>query len=278
MEYHNFLIGLITASSIVFALVIYIITQIKERKDLLQKEYDDFGRMLTKFCRLCYFVCHDNAFFDYEKRIKNQRITLDITCDVKSFAKIVEHCAILENVKIDYLFDDLEKYKKDANRMWKILIDRSDKELKIDAYLSHPIPCFPEKRFSKLISDLSFGLNIDPDYFYLNYLGDIAGDVEVEIIDLMIDLSYKIKKQDKQYEKLICSSKGLFSVSILLPLVLLLFPCISTIYVCLILLIVFVFITHIIYCMLKEEDSFLLNWLQYILNTFRKIAKRKNSV
>ena len=75
MEYYNFLIGLITASSIVFALVIYIITQTKERKGLLQKEYDDYGSVLTKFCRLCYFVCHDSAFFDYEKRIKNQRIT-----------------------------------------------------------------------------------------------------------------------------------------------------------------------------------------------------------
>ena len=262
MQYQNFLIGLITASSIVFALVIYIITQIKERKDLLQKEYDDYGSMLTKFCRLCFFVCHDNAFFDYKKRIRDQGITLDITCNVESFSKIVEHCAILENVKIDYLFDDLEKYKNSANRIWRILIDENIKELKIDAYLSHPIPCFPEKRFSKLISDLSFGLNIDPDFFYLNYLGNIAGDVEVEVIDQMIDLSHKIKKQETQYKKLICSSKWLFFVSIILPLVLLLFPCICTIYVYLILLIIFVFLTYTIYCKLKEKDLFLPNCLK----------------
>ena len=221
MEYHNFLLGLITASSIIFALVIYMITQIKEQKNLLQTEYDDYGKLLTKFCQLCYFVRHDKGFFDYEKRIKNQNIGLDIINDVQSFAKIVEHCAILENVKINYLFEDLEKYKNSANWIWKILIDENNKDLKIDAYLSHPIPYFNKNKFSKLISVLSFGYDIDSDCLYLNLLGDIAGNVEVEVIDQMIDLSCKIKKQNKQYKKLVCFSQWLFFVSIFLPLVLL---------------------------------------------------------
>jgi len=253
-------LGLITAASIIFAIVvafvIYMVTKYNERK----KEYNKIGDILTKFCRLCYFVRYSDMFFLYEKRVKNGDTTVvkesadSLIYAINFLAEKVEDCAFEENAKKYYPFETLDEYTTWTNLIWYEFSHKNNRELNFRDYMPYPPAGMTKINYSKLITDLSFGHNIDPEYFYIEYLGNIAGVVEVEVVERMKQLRDELNTGvGQKFKDLMKYSSFLFIMSVFVPLLCLLLPEMEIIYILqFILLLGFIIISCKIYSVLKE--------------------------
>jgi hypothetical protein len=260
MLYHNFLLGLITAASIIFAIVVAFVTYMVTKYNERRKEYNNFGNILTKFCRLCYFVRYSDMFFSYEKRVEDGDATIvkesagSFIYAIKFLAEKVEDCAIKENEKKYYPFESLDEYITWTNLIWYEFSHKNNRELNFRDYMPYPPAGMTKINYSKLITDLSFGHNIDPEYFYIECLGNIAGAVEVEVIERMKQLSDELNTGiGQKFKYLMKYSSILFISSVFVPLLCLLLPEMGIIYILqFILFLVFIIISCKIFLGLKD--------------------------
>lgn len=264
MLYHNFLLGLITAASIIFAIVVAFVTYMVTKYNDRKKEYDKIGNALTKFCRLCYFVRYSDMFRSYEKRVEDGDATIvkesadSFIYAIKFLAEKVEDCAIEENAKKYYPFESLDEYITWTNLIWYEFSHKNNRELNFRDYMPYPPACMTKINYSKLITDLSFGHNINPEYFCIESLGNIAGAVEVEVIERMKQLRDELNTGIGQKLKdLLTYSSILFITSVFIPLVcLLILPKFDFYLLQSLLLFAFVFLSCKIYLTLKKMIGF----------------------
>ena len=236
------------------------VTQYNEQKKAMQCEYDKLGELLTKFCRLCYFVRYSDMFFSYEKRVKNgDESIVKESADsfihaIEFLAKEGEKFAFEENAKKDYPFGVLDEYIIWVNLIRYEFSHKNNRELNFRDYMPYPPAGMTKINYTKLIKDISFGHNINPEYFYTEYLGDIAEALEVEVIEPMKQLSYKINiGLGQNFKDLMKYSRWLFISSVLVPLLCLLLPQMCFIYWSQFILFVgFIIISYKIYSVLKD--------------------------
>lgn len=200
----NLCIAIITTASIFSGFLVaflssYLTARNKEY-DENKLKFDTLGRKLTLFRQLCGFIWNSNCLNEQRGKLKANEPALDEDGNVKSFMHAIDALhrdlklkQYKQNPYIDYSEEDLDRIKIFVNSIWYNLIHKNYQEVHFSQLLDCPMGISPGY-FTTIRKELSFGNRFSDEGMDDKEFGNIAGNVECEVIEDMEVLQYEIHK------------------------------------------------------------------------------------
>lgn len=200
----NLCIAIITTASIFAGFLVaflssYLTARNKEY-DENKLKFDTLGRKLTLFRQLCGFIWNSNCLNEQRGKLKANEPALDEDGNVKSFMHAIDALhrdlklkQYKQNPYIDYSEEDLDRIKIFVNSIWYNLIHKNYQEVHFSQLLDCPMGISPGY-FTTIRKELSFGNRFSDEGMDDKEFGNIAGNVECEVIEDMEVLQYEIHK------------------------------------------------------------------------------------
>lgn len=200
----NLCIAIITTASIFAGFLVaflssYLTARNKEY-DENKLKFDTLGRKLTLFRQLCGFIWNSNCLNEQRGKLKANEPALDEDGNVKSFMHAIDALhrdlklkQYKQNPYIDYSEEDLDRIKIFVNSIWYNLIHKNYQEVHFSQLLDCPM-CISPGYFTTIRKELSFGNRFSDEGMDDKEFGNIAGNVECEVIEDMEVLQYEIHK------------------------------------------------------------------------------------
>lgn len=200
----NLCIAIITTASIFAGFLVaflssYLTARNKEY-DENKLKFDTLGRKLTLFRQLCGFIWNSNCLNEQRGKLKANEPALDEDGNVKSFMHAIDALhrdlklkQYKQNPYIDYSEEDLDRIKIFVNSIWYNLIHKNYQEVHFSQLLDCPMGISPGY-FTTIRKELSFGNRFSDEGMDDKEFGNIAGNIECEVIEDMEVLQYEIHK------------------------------------------------------------------------------------
>ena len=207
MNYMNFFMGLITASSLLCTLTFTYIFHLslirRDANDKIQQQINEIGTKLTYFRQLCHYFysspyCMNTIIKSkYEKnKLNRDGYAFNFFEAINNLQKKLYLNAYTKDPFIEYSVDECRRYKDDANKIWFVLIDEHNSaQVMYDVDLKNEEILMEDTYIEKIVNELSPYKKVDK----LNYisLGEMAGEVEISVVDNMLSL-YSRKISDNR--------------------------------------------------------------------------------
>ena len=249
--------SIITATSIMIAvgipLIIYIVSNFNNRREKLLAEMKALYPKFNSFRELIYLVAMMDLWRNGDV-IKKYKIAIskvdkneveglindnEFLSLYESYKYISDQFSadITNNYKRKYTHKELEIYQKHANKIWYSIDCRNDiiREINKDSFLK--LNRFELDRIRKVISKID--LEFTTKEITIELIANIAGEMEVTIIDSLTDLAWYY---ERPLAPIVKKLYGIMAISVLfgviIPLLLLTFSPIYTFYAVLVIVLV----------------------------------------
>jgi hypothetical protein len=208
MDYHTFLSSIIKASSLVFAIgipfIIYSVTNYNNRRERLLSEIKTLYPAFNDFRKLIYTVFQIDFWKEkstigkYQSAIrKGDQSEMDFLKRDNEILSLYEayrfisnnYCnEVMSDEKKLFTIKDIRQYKIYTNYIWYTINCRTDFIPQIEIDSLNELDEFGLKRRINEIIKKSFK-DYSSEPISVNLIANIAGQVEMEIIDLLEDLT-----------------------------------------------------------------------------------------
>lgn len=259
MNLDTLLSSVIASSSILIAIgfpfIIFVFSNYKRRREILLSQMKDLYPKFNNFRELIYYITqidfweNRSVIKDYKKAIQNgnnseKESLLENNEFLYLYAcySFISHQYsndIINKTKKVYTFQEISNYQIKTNYMWLAIYHRTDFKKHIDNNCFNNIDNYNLNRINRVITKL--GIEDASEALSIEKIANIAGEIEVSVLDSLSDLTLKY---ESPLDPIIKRLFGILSIAlifgVIIPLLLLIITSTFTIYIAIVTVIIII--------------------------------------